>query len=105
MDNSLVKTKELSNDEIINNILELTNLIVENYSEEFNIEVNDIYESVKFYLERFYSLTRYDYENKNSDFYNPISKVKSYPIINESENEFKLRKTVNISAIWIWNIS
>ena len=53
MDSSSKEIKELSNDEIINNILGYTNTLIEDYCKETEFDMNEIYESFKFYLEKF----------------------------------------------------
>lgn len=85
-----------TNDVSLNNILQIFIGFLEHYTKDTNLNMTDLYDIISFYLEKFYALTTFDYENKNNDFYNPLSRVKSYPIINETETEFKTRKTIMI---------
>lgn len=93
-----------SNDFILNNILQIFIDYLEHYVKDNNMNMSNIYDNLSFYLNKFYALTTFDYENKNSDFYNPLSRVKSYPIINETETEFKVRKTIMILFQYVFEI-
>ena len=87
---------EYTNDFLLNNILQIFVDYLEYYVKDKQLNMNDLYDDISFYLEKFYALTTFDYKNKNNDFYNPLSRVKSYPIVNETETEFKIRKTIMI---------
>lgn len=93
----------MENNDIENNFDKILNKV------EIVLKDNDLYkdetrDKIRIYLEKFYSISYYNYENKNKNFYAYDAELKSIPICNESEDEFILRKLVIVLLQYVFNI-